>query len=80
MTTDASVNKLIINTLTREQYDNIPDKSETELYMVTDDTTYIEASDLKTINNQSLLGGGNITIPIVEAYTAEEIETLWENI
>ena len=35
-TVDTSVNELIINKLTQEQYDNLAEKSSTELYFVTD--------------------------------------------
>lgn len=38
-TVDTSVNELIINKLTQEQYDNLAEKSPTELYFVTDAET-----------------------------------------
>lgn len=45
----------------------------------------VSGTNIKTINNQSLLGRGNITIQggggvDVQAYTATEVETLWESI
>lgn len=45
----------------------------------------VSGTNIKTINNQSLLGSGNITIQggggtDVQAYTAIEVETLWESI
>lgn len=38
-TTDTDVTQLVINKLTRQQYDAIATKSQTELYVVTDDPT-----------------------------------------
>ena len=77
-TTDTSVNDLIINQLTQEQYEAIDTPSDTELYFVTDgaisssDVTtalgytpqqeLVSGTSIKTINNTSLLGSGNITI------------------
>ena len=46
----------------------------------------VSGTNIKTINNQSLLGNGNIDIQgggggvDVQAYTATEVETLWESI
>ena len=49
--------------------------------------TLVSGTNIKTINNQSLLGSGNIDIQggggggtDVQAYTATEVETLWESI
>ena len=45
----------------------------------------VSGTNIKTINNQSLLGNGNIDIQgggggvDVQAYTATEVETLWES-
>ena len=74
-TTDTNVNNLIINTMTKATYDTIT-PSATELYMVTDDplssndvinalgytpqTQLVSGTNIKTINNTSLLGSGNI--------------------
>ncbi len=61
MATDTKLNTLVLNVLTKEQYENV-DKSDTELYLITDDSTYVEKSNLKTINGNSLIGSGDITI------------------
>jgi len=61
MATDTKLNTLVLNVLTKEQYENL-DKSDNELYLITDDSTYVEKSNLKTINGYSLIGSGNITI------------------
>ena len=88
MATDTTVNNLIINKLTKAQYEAITSPSETELYLVPDeiDSTPTSGSDnpvksggvytalgnkqdalvsgtnIKTINNESILGNGNISI------------------
>lgn len=61
MATDTKLNTLVLNVLTKEQYESL-DKSDNELYLITDDSTYVEKSNLKTINGYSLIGSGNITI------------------
>ena len=38
MSQDTTVNTLVINTLTKQQYQNIQNPSSTELYLVTDDS------------------------------------------
>ncbi len=86
--TDTNVTQLIINKLTKAQYDALQDKSETELYLVPDeiDDTPTSGSEnpvtsdgiktaldtkqdklesgtsIKTINNQSVLGNGNLDV------------------
>lgn len=44
----------------------------------------VSGTNIKTINNQSLLGSGNIDIQgggsDVEAFTAAEVQTIWESI
>jgi hypothetical protein len=88
MATDTTVNNLIINKLTKAQYDAIASHSDTELYLVPDEIddvptsgsdnpvksggvytalgnkqdTLVSGSNIKTINNESILGSGNITI------------------
>ena len=111
MSQDTSVNNLIINKLTKAQYEGISSPSDTELYLITDDsgivssdvtealgytpenqsnkvtvisdqstdTQYpsaklvydqlqlkqnelVSGTNIKTINNQSILGNGNIEI------------------
>lgn len=46
--------------------------------------TLVSGTNIKTINNQSLLGSGNIDIQgggsDVEAFTAAEVQTIWESI
>lgn len=45
--------------------------------------TLVSGTNIKTINNQSLLGSGNIDIQggaDVVAYTAAEVQTIWESI
>lgn len=87
-TTDTTVSNLIINKLTKEQYDAIASPSATELYLVPDEIdssptsgssnpvtsggvytalsnkqdTLVSGTNIKTINNTSLLGSGNISI------------------
>lgn len=44
--------------------------------------TLVSGTNIKTINNQSLLGSGNIDIQgssDVEAFTAAEVQTIWDN-
>ena len=88
MATDTSVTNLIINKLTKAQYSEISEPSETEIYLVPDEIddtptansvnpvksgglytalgtkqdTLTSGVTIKTINNESLLGSGNITI------------------
>lgn len=88
MATDTTVNNLIINKLTKAQYEAIASPSDTELYLVPDEIdstptsgsdnpvtsggvytalwnkqdTLVSGTNIKTINNESLLGSGNITI------------------
>lgn len=40
--------------------------------------TLVSGTNIKTINNQSILGSGNINIQ-VEAFTAAEVQTIWDN-
>lgn len=46
--------------------------------------TLVSGTNIKTINNQSLLGSGNIDIQgggsDVEAFTAAEVQTIWDNV
>jgi hypothetical protein len=46
--------------------------------------TLVSGTNIKTINNQSLLGSGNIDIQgggsDVEAFTAAEVQTIWESV
>jgi len=44
MSTDTPSSQLIINKLTKQQYDSIQNPSETELYLVTDDSDFVEAN------------------------------------
>lgn len=86
--TDINVSQLIINKLTKAQYDALPSKSETELYLVPDEIdntptsgstnpvtsdgiktaldtkqdTLVSGTNIKTINNQSVLGNGNLDV------------------
>ena len=87
--TDTNVPELVINTLTNAEYEAAKQAGEissTELYMTTDDPDYItedqlentqdlliSGTNIKTINNQSLLGSGNIDIQGGGSSTAEEI-------
>lgn len=96
--TDTNVTQLIINKLTKAQYDALQSKSETELYLVPDEiddaptsgstnpvtsdgiktaldtkqATLVSGTNIKTINNQSVLGNGNLDVKDVfwvEYYT-----------
>ncbi len=60
MTQDTNVQNLIINKLSKAQYERIANPSDTELYLTPD--TSLSADDLKTINNTSLVGSGNIAL------------------
>lgn len=45
--------------------------------------TLVSGTNIKTINNQSLLGSGNIDIQSgsdVEAFTAAEVQTIWDSV
>lgn len=45
--------------------------------------TLVSGTSIKTINNESILGSGNITISSgsdVEAYTAAEVEAMWNSV
>lgn len=45
--------------------------------------TLVSGTNIKTINNTSILGSGNIDIQggaDVEAFTAAEVQTIWESI
>lgn len=46
--------------------------------------TLVSGTTIKTINNQSLLGSGNIDIQgggaDVEAFTAAEVQTIWNGV
>lgn len=45
--------------------------------------TLVSGTNIKTINNQSLLGSGNIEIQggsDVEAFTATEVQTIWDSV
>ena len=45
--------------------------------------TLVSGTNIKTINNASLLGSGNIDIQggsDVEAFTAAEVQTIWESV
>lgn len=69
MSTETTVQNLKINKVTKAQYDTIT-KSSTEAYEITDlgsvldgkQSTLVSGTNIKTINNESLLGSGNITI------------------
>lgn len=56
-TTDVRVNDLIINKMTQEQYDALPEKSPTELYVVEGDSNVIyaeQAVELPTAGESNL--------------------------
>ncbi len=70
MATDKTLSKLIINNLTQAQYDSAT-KNEDELYLTPDTTDedlankqdkLVSGTNIKTINNESILGSGNISI------------------
>lgn len=88
---DTEVNNLIINELTKAEFDSA-EKSDTELYFVTDEK--IQASDiegLKTINNESIVGTGNIeiksgveiddtTVSTTKVYSSSKVNSLDSNV
>lgn len=47
-TTDTDVSQLVINKLTKQQYEGITTPSPTELYFVDDGETYVTMSDVMT--------------------------------
>lgn len=82
MSVDTNISNLVINKLTKSQYQGITPNAN-ELYFIVDEDEYLPAnqgsgnagnvltiandgsvtnSSLKTINNNSLLGSGNITV------------------
>lgn len=69
MSTETTVQNLKINKLTKAQFDTIT-PSATEAYELTDlssildgkQATLVSGTNIKTINNESILGSGNITI------------------
>jgi predicted transcriptional regulator len=79
MSQDTNISQLVINKLTKQQYDSIVTPNESELYLITDDVgitdtdiiaalgytpqeELVSGTNIKTINNTSLLGNGNIEI------------------
>ena len=42
--------------------------------------TLVSGTNIKTINNTSILGSGNIALPSVEEFTAAEVDTLWNSV
>lgn len=60
--TDANVNNLVINEMTKSIYDSLDFISDTELYYITDDDLYLKSNNIKTINGISIVGTGDITI------------------
>lgn len=40
----------------------------------------ISGTNIKTINNTSILGSGNIALPSVEEFTATEVQTIWDSV
>lgn len=69
MAVETTVSELKINKMTKAQYDSIT-PSDTEAYEFTDlssildgkQATLVSGTNIKTINNESLLGSGNISI------------------
>lgn len=59
--TDTNVKDLVINVLTSEQYNSISDPSETELYLITDDTNVAAGTGISvsTSNGISTIGHSN---------------------
>jgi hypothetical protein len=102
MATETTVNNLVINKLTKAQYEAIQNPSETELYLVPDEidnaptsgsnnpvksggiytalqgkqNTLVSGTNIKTINNESILGSGNISVsaelPSNLAFTSDD--------
>lgn len=79
MSTDTSLSELVINKLTKEQYASA-EKDANALYMITDEE-FVQSINgvspidgdltIKTINGQSILGDGNITIDTGSAIVHE---------
>lgn len=64
--TDTKVNSLVINTMPKAVFDSLENASDTELYYVTDETSFLMPNDLKTINGMSLIGIGDITVSAID--------------
>ncbi len=61
MPTDKSLDELIVNKLTRKQYEGIESPSDTELYFVTDDSSIVADSD----------GNAKLTLAEGKTFTVE---------
>ena len=63
MSKDTEVQQLIINKLTKEQYNSIEEKSLTEIYDITDDAHFTESeiSSLLETKQNKLIAGNNIS-------------------
>jgi len=42
--------------------------------------TLVSGTNIKTVGGNSLLGSGNIALPEVEAFTAAEVQTIWNGV
>jgi len=90
MSQDTNISQLVINKLTKQQYDSIVTPNESELYLITDDVgitdtdiiaalgytpqeELVSGTNIKTINNTSLLGNGNIDIQGGGSITIDQV-------
>ena len=90
MSQDTNISQLVINKLTKQQYDSIVTPNESELYLITDDVgitdtdiiavlgytpqeELVSGTNIKTINNTSLLGSGNIDIQGGGSITIDQV-------
>ena len=60
--------------------DAVSSQKAVKTYADTKQIQLVSGSNIKTINSQSLLGSGNLSLSDigVEAYTANEVEAIWE--
>ena len=89
-TTDLSNYQTKITSSAKLSADLISDGTTNKIVTATEKSTWsgkqdalVSGTNIKTINNQSILGNGNIDIQggtTVEAYTASEVQTIWDSV
>jgi hypothetical protein len=71
MPTDTVVNNLVINKLTKAQYDNITHKSDTELYLVPD-----EIDTIPTQNSENCVTSGGVYTALAGKVDTSDLATV----
>lgn len=72
MSVDTRTNNLVINKLTKQQFDSIQNPSETELYLITDDDDYVPKT--RKVNNKAL--SSDITLTASDVGAIDSVKTL----